>query len=160
MAELQQFSSHVGPSEEGACLAHHCRGQRGAEGSIQCQSNPKIPLPLLQSCSWGRSSFHEGWESQGLLCLVLAAPDWAALLAGSVCSKGDFALCEWNVGLQSPCAVDVCYFCPEELCAFPPRKQGAPVEQHEPVAPLEWDVPAVMPLAQHLPGCLSPQGLD
>lgn len=130
MAELQQFSSHEGPSEEGTCLDRRCRGQRGAEGSIQCQSSPKIPLAFLQSCSWGRNSFHAGWEFQGLPCLLLTAPNWAAPLAPCACSKGDFALWEWNVGLQSPCAADICYFCPEECCIFSPRKEGAPVEQH------------------------------
>lgn len=52
---------------------------------------------------------------------VLTAPNWAALCA---CSKGDFALWEWNVGLQSPCAADICSFCPEELCTFPLGRKG------------------------------------
>lgn len=134
MAELQHCSSHEGPSEESTCLDHRCRGRRGAEGSIQGQSSPKISLPFMQSWYWRRNSFREGWEFQDLLCLVLTAPNWAAPLAWHACSKGDFALFVWNVGLQSPCAVNICYFCPEELCPFSLRKRGAPVEQHDPVA--------------------------
>lgn len=39
------------------------------------------------------------------------------LWLGVLAPKETLHFCEWNVGLQSPCAVDICYFCPEELCA-------------------------------------------
>lgn len=100
---------------------------------------PKYLWPSSEAGIRRTNSFDEGQELSGFAALgqgcgveltPVPAPGADSFYLGSHVCLAYFlrrrlcTLCAGNLGLRSPHAVNICYFCPEELSTFSFRKWG------------------------------------